>query len=284
MSAPGYEVPFIAATSLVVVLIFTCMCFFRWFFGWKNLNSSAFDLFSLSWVVAPGNSVKSRPTVVGVLATLCVVPLGALLSYYLWLSYVKSRDIRTAFVSLNELPFISWEFNLTIAAFLTYGPSSASDCEPLVSGTSFQGFNRKDFISSYNMSSQHLCVGSFFYAKDLPTDTTGRLSVNLDLPFIFQQYIVELRSWSPFLRKEYTQQILVKPTSLDKFLQGPTVITIFAQPLEITTAENVSHSGVELSFHNLVTSELPVADGFIIGNTSNVQVQVSVESAAFTAK
>ena len=73
--------------------------------------------------------------------------------------------------------------------------------------------------------------------------------------------------------------ILVNASSKEHFLQGHTVVTFLAQPLDITTAESVQHSGVEFSFQNLLTSDLPVADGFIIGNTSSVQLQVSAESS-----
>ena len=119
-----------------------------------------------------------------------------------------------------------------------------------------------------------------FHEEVLRTNTIGVRSGSLDFPFSFQEYIVELRSWSPFPRKEYTQRILVDASAKEYFLQGPTIITFLAQPLNITTADSVQHSGVEFSFQTLLRNELRVEKGFIIGNTSNVQLQVCAESVA----
>ena len=155
----------------------------------------------------------------------------------------------------------------------------------MVNGAWFHGFNRTDFIKSSAISGllKHTCASSLYHDKVLRTDTMGARSVNLDFPFNFQYFIVELRSWSPFPRKEHTQQILVNASSKEFFLQGRTVITFLAQPLDITTAESVQHSGVGFSFQTLYTNDVPVANGFIVGNTSSVQLQVSAESAASTA-
>ena len=276
LSARQYKDPLVAATASVVVFLLVCTFFWRRVFGCKTDHSS-FDMFAFSWVVGSGESVSSRPTFVGVLATLCVIPLGALLSYYLWLGDVESRDIKTSFESAGEFSLSGWEFNLTVFAFSNNLALSTGDCEPLVNGAWSHGFNRTDFIKGSAISG-NLCVSSLYHDKVLRTDTIGVRSVSLDFPFNFQNYIVELRSWSPFPRKEYTQQILVNASSKEHFLQGRTVVTFLAQPLDITTAESVQHSGVEFSLQNLLTGNLPVADGFIIGNTSNIQLQVSAES------
>ena len=283
LAAAQYQYALVAATASVVVLSFAFMFFWRRTFGWKSVHSSL-DLFAFSWFVKSGQSVKSRPTVVGVLATLCVIPLGVLLSYRLWLSYVESRDIQTKFEAADELSS-RWEFNLTVFAFSTKVGLSTGDCEPLVDGAWFHGFNRTDFINNSAASGVNgfqgvLCVSSLYYDNVLRTDTTGVRSVRFDFPFNFQEYMVELRSWSPFPRKEYTQQILVNSSSNEYFLQGRTVITILAQPLVITTADKVSHSGVEFSFQSVVPNEVPVANGFIIGRSSDVQLQVRTESKA----
>ena len=274
LAAHQYENSFIIATALVVALLCVCMFFWRRDFGYKTVHGS-FDLFAFSWVVEPGESVNSRPTVIGVLATLCVIPLGVLLSYFLWLSYKDSRDVETLFEKTGELSSFNWEFNLTISS----NSVSPGDCETMLTGALFHGFNSTGIIKRSAISGE-FCASSLYLEKVIRTNTIGVRSISLDFPFSSQEFIVELRSWSPFLRKEYTQRILVNASSEEYFLQGPTVITFLAQPLNITTADSVSHSGVEFSYQTLHRNQLPAAEGFIIGNTSNVQLQVCADSVA----
>ena len=267
-SVSQYETPLVSATLSVTIIICVCMVFWRRIFKCENVYSG-FDLFAFSWVVKAGKPVNSRPTVVGVLATLSVFPLGILLSYYLWLSNVESSGLETSYVSTDKYPSASWEFNLTV--FTTVG--SYPDCAPLANDVSFHGFQRKDFSINTTVDSWS-CRSSYFYKTDVPTNATGVRSVNFDLPFSFQELVVQLDSWSPFLRKKYTQRILVNASSNVSFLQGPAEISILAQPLSIS-AGNSSYTGVEFSFEQLTTSEKPISDGFIIGSTSNVQLRVS---------
>ena len=276
LTADQYEHPFVAATALVVFFLCACMFLWRRFFGCKTLLGS-FDLFAFSWVVGQGKSIYSRPTVIGLLATLCVFPLGALLSYFLWLSDVDSRQLQTLFETTGELSSFRWEFNLTISS--NRNLVAPGDCETLLTGALFHGFNSTGIIKRSAISGE-FCASSLYLEKVIRTNTIGVRSISLDFPFSSQEFIVELRSWSPFLRKEYTQRILVNASSEEYFLQGPTVITFLAQPLNITTADSVSHSGVEFSFQTLHRNELPRAEGFIIGNTSNVQLQVCADSVA----